>query len=72
MSQIALPLDWAADAAADAFVVAPSNARAVHLLDHWGAWPVMTAILTGPPRAGRRRRGGSTPGTRHRRLTAHW
>lgn len=52
MSQIALPLGWR-DAVDDAFLVTPSNARAVHLLDHWGAWPVMTAILTGPPRSGR-------------------
>ena len=47
MSQIGLPLDWPDDPAADAFLVTPSNARAVHLLDHWGAWPVMAAIL--PP-----------------------
>ena len=53
MSQIALPLGWPDDPGDDAFLVTPSNAGAVHLLDHWGAWPVMTAILTGPPRSGR-------------------
>ncbi|WP_174293248.1 HdaA/DnaA family protein [Sphingomonas bacterium] len=53
MSQIALPLDFPSDPGGDAFLVTPANARAVHLLDHWGAWPVRTAILTGPPRSGR-------------------
>ncbi len=53
MSQIALPLDWPAHSGDEAFLVSSANARAVHLLDHWGAWPVMTAILTGPPRSGR-------------------
>jgi hypothetical protein len=53
VSQIALPLGWPDDPGGDAFVVTPSNARAVHQLDHWGAWPVITAILTGPPRSGR-------------------
>lgn len=53
MSQIALPLGWPAHPGDEAFLVSPANARAVHLLDHWGAWPVMTAILTGPPRSGR-------------------
>lgn len=53
MSQIALPLGWPDDPGDGAFLVTPSNAHAVHLLDHWGVWPVMTAILTGPPRSGR-------------------
>ncbi len=53
MSQIALPLGWPAHPSDDAFLVTPSNARAAHLLDHWGAWPVMCAILTGPRKSGR-------------------
>ncbi len=53
MNQIALPLGWPARPRDDAFLVTPSNARAAHLLDHWGAWPVMTALLTGPRKSGR-------------------
>jgi chromosomal replication initiation ATPase DnaA len=53
MSQMALPLGWPADPRDDAFLVTPSNAHAVQLLEHWGSWPVRTAILTGPRRSGR-------------------
>lgn len=53
MSQIALPLGGPARPRDDAFIVTPSNARAAHLLGHWGAWPVMTALLTGPRKSGR-------------------
>lgn len=53
MSQLALPLGWPAAPRDEAFVITPSNARAAHLLDHWGAWPVMTALLTGPRKSGR-------------------
>lgn len=53
MNQIALPLGRPATPRDDAFIVTPSNARAAHLLDHWGAWPVMTAILAGPRKSGR-------------------
>lgn len=52
-AQIALPLGWPARPRDDAFLVTPSNARAAHLLHHWGAWPVMTALLTGPRKSGR-------------------
>lgn len=51
--QIALPLGWPARPQDDAFIVTPSNARAVQLLDRWAAWPVMAALLIGPPRSGR-------------------
>lgn len=51
--QIALPLGWPPKPREDAFLVTPSNARAAHLLDHWGAWPVMTALLVGPRKSGR-------------------
>lgn len=53
MNQMALPLGWPADPRDDAFIVTPSNARAAHLLEHWGAWPVAAAILTGPRKSGR-------------------
>ncbi|CAN5495547.1 regulatory inactivation of DnaA Hda protein [soil metagenome] len=53
MSQIALPLAWPADPRDDEFVIGASNARAAHLLEHWGSWPVMTAVLTGPRKSGR-------------------
>ncbi|WP_419808218.1 HdaA/DnaA family protein [Sphingomonas sp.] len=51
--QIALPLGWPPRQNEDAFLVTPSNERAAYLLDHWGAWPVMTALLTGPRKSGR-------------------
>jgi chromosomal replication initiation ATPase DnaA len=53
MSQLALPLGWPAAPRDDAFLVTPSNSRAAHLLEHWGAWPVMTALLVGPRKSGR-------------------
>lgn len=52
-SQIGLPLAWPADPQEDDFLVTASNARAAHVLEHWAAWPVMTAILTGPRKSGR-------------------
>ena len=52
-AQIALPLGWPARPDHEQFLVSPTNARAVHLLDHWGAWPVMTALLVGPRKSGR-------------------
>lgn len=53
MTQIALPLDWPDDPRDDEFLVTPSNARAAHSVEHWGAWPVMTALLVGPRKSGR-------------------
>jgi hypothetical protein len=53
MSQIALPLAWPAEPGDDAFLVSPSNARAVHALDHWGTWPVRAGLLVGPRKSGR-------------------
>lgn len=53
MSQIALPLAWPADPRDDEFLVTPSNARAVHALDHWATWPVMATLLVGPRKSGR-------------------
>jgi chromosomal replication initiation ATPase DnaA len=53
MNQIALPFEWPADPRDDEFLVSSSNAHAVHTLEHWGAWPVMAAILVGPRKSGR-------------------
>lgn len=53
MSQIALPLDWPAGESQEDFVVGDANADAVRHLDHWGTWPVMACILTGPRKSGR-------------------
>lgn len=53
MSQIALPLAWPALPADDAFLLSPSNAQAVHTIEHWGAWPTRAAVLTGPRKSGR-------------------
>ena len=53
MSQIALPLDWPADAGDQSFIHAPSNAAALRHLDHWSLWPVMATILIGPRKSGR-------------------
>src|SRR3546814_15606329 len=53
MSQFALPFEWPADPRDDEFLVSSSNAAAVHTLEHWGAWPVMTAIHVGPRKSGR-------------------
>lgn len=53
MRQLGLPLAWPAEASDADFLIGPSNARAVHLLEHWAAWPVHTALLTGPRRSGR-------------------
>ncbi len=53
MSQIALPFEWPADPRDDEFLVTASNQRAVHLLERWGAWPVMAVVLTGPRKSGR-------------------
>lgn len=52
-SQIALPLGWPPRPQEDAFIVTPSNAKAAHLLDRWGAWPVMTTLLVGPRKSGK-------------------
>ena len=52
-SQMALRLEWPPDPRDDDFLVSESNARAAHLLEHWAAWPVMTAVLAGPRKSGR-------------------
>ncbi|MHA6723060.1 P-loop NTPase family protein [Sphingomonas sp. RS2018] len=53
MSQLDLPLPKPVSARPEEFLVGPSNTRAVHAIEHWGAWPVMTALLVGPRKSGR-------------------
>jgi chromosomal replication initiation ATPase DnaA len=53
MTQFDLPLPKPVCVRAEQFLVGPSNARAVHSVEHWGAWPVMTALLVGPRKSGR-------------------
>jgi chromosomal replication initiation ATPase DnaA len=53
MSQIALPLDWPAEEASDAFIVAASNEVAVRRIQAFATWPVSVMILTGPRKSGR-------------------
>lgn len=52
-AQIALPLGWPARPRGEPFLLTASNAHAAQLLEHWAAWPVLTALLIGPPRSGR-------------------
>jgi chromosomal replication initiation ATPase DnaA len=53
MSQIALPLDWPAEEASDAFIVTTSNQVAVRRIQAFATWPVSVMILTGPRKSGR-------------------
>ncbi len=53
MNQIALPLDWPAEEAGDAFIVTASNEIAVRRIHAFGTWQVSTMILTGPRKSGR-------------------
>jgi chromosomal replication initiation ATPase DnaA len=52
-AQIALPLDWPAAEARDAFIVTPSNEMAVRRIEAFGTWPVAAMLLTGPRKSGR-------------------
>ena len=53
MSQIALPLDWPSRADHEDYIVSSSNAAVARHFDHWGTWPVMATILSGPRKSGR-------------------
>ncbi|SOB87554.1 hypothetical protein SAMN06297144_2686 [Sphingomonas guangdongensis] len=53
MSQLDLPLPKPVSARPEEFLIGPSNARAVHQVEHWGGWPVRTALLVGPRKSGR-------------------
>jgi chromosomal replication initiation ATPase DnaA len=52
MSQMRLPLGLP-EARETEFLIGESNARAVHQLEHWATWPVMSALLVGPRKSGR-------------------
>jgi len=52
MSQMRLPLGLP-EARETEFLVGESNSRAVHQLEHWATWPVMSALLVGPRKSGR-------------------
>lgn len=52
MNQLRLPLGLP-EARETEFLVGESNARAVHQLEHWATWPVMSALLVGPRKSGR-------------------
>ncbi|HWK35367.1 chromosomal replication initiator DnaA [Sphingomonas sp.] len=51
--QFDLPLPKPAVHREDEFLVSESNARAIQAIEHWGAWPVMAALLVGPRKSGR-------------------
>jgi chromosomal replication initiation ATPase DnaA len=53
MSQFALPLDWPAEEANDAFIISASNSLAAGRIHAFATWPVSTMILTGPRKSGR-------------------
>jgi len=53
VTQLDLPLPKPVGARPEEYLVGSSNARAVHAIEHWGAWPVQTALLTGPRKSGR-------------------
>lgn len=52
MNQLRLPLGLP-DTRDTEFLVSESNVRAVHQLERWATWPVMTALLVGPRKSGR-------------------
>lgn len=53
MSQIALPLAAGPGAGPSRIVAGNANAAVLDAFAHAGAWPFRTAILFGPPRAGK-------------------
>ncbi|MFD1787193.1 chromosomal replication initiator DnaA [Sphingomonas floccifaciens] len=53
MQQLDLPLPKPVSVRPEEFLVGPSNAQAVHAIEHWATWPVMTALLVGPRKSGR-------------------
>ncbi len=53
MSQIGLPFDWSDEREQGAFLLSDANNMATRHLDNWRDWPVMTSVLTGPPRSGK-------------------
>lgn len=52
MTQLTLPLVTPQTSETE-FLVSDSNAKAVHQLEHWATWPVMSGVLVGPRKSGR-------------------
>lgn len=52
-SQLLLPLGHRPAAGREDFLIAPGNAEAVAMLDHWPDWPGPTVVLTGAAGAGK-------------------
>lgn len=53
MTQMGLPFDWVGQSESDRFLVSIANDAAVQMIEHWAAWPIPIAILSGPRRSGR-------------------
>ncbi|KWV92188.1 ATPase [Erythrobacter sp. YT30] len=53
MSQIALPLEIAANGAERRIVIGNANQAVIEALSEPSRWPFHTAVLTGPPRSGK-------------------
>jgi chromosomal replication initiation ATPase DnaA len=51
--QLALDLPHRVSLSREDFLVAPSNANAVALIDSWPHWPQYVAIIVGPPGSGK-------------------
>jgi chromosomal replication initiation ATPase DnaA len=52
-TQLGLDLPARAALGRDDFLVAPSNAVALAMIDNWRAWPLAKLVLTGPDAAGK-------------------
>jgi chromosomal replication initiation ATPase DnaA len=57
MIQLALPLSVPDEAEDGGFLISDSNRLAVQQLEHWGSWPVMAVVITGPRKSGKSRLG---------------
>jgi hypothetical protein len=53
MSQLPLPIAWAARGQDERLIVTPANRDALALVRDWRRWPGPASLLVGPPRSGR-------------------
>lgn len=53
MDQSALPLQWPVADRDEDFLISDANRHAFDHFRRWTTWPVMTTLLTGPPKSGR-------------------
>ena len=51
-TQLGLDLPARAALGRDDFLVAPSNALAIRMIDDWQNWPLRKLVLTGPEGSG--------------------